>query len=162
MSTIYFIFIFILIIVRARFILECNKVHSDSSLIVKKKKKLQNSFERKSFFSFLFSLTPYDILHKLSVYVFPAIFMQGPSFLLPTRGMTDDPKIEAEPGPVGDGGGAIVRFAKNRSSDGLIRARLFVGIGGRSGARVVAKTVLSYSKRLELPEVGTSSSAKGE
>lgn len=54
---------------------------------------------------------------------------------------------------------AIARLAKNRQSDGLIRARLFVGAVGRFG--IAAKTVLSYSERLKLPEVGTSNSAKG-
>jgi len=80
------------------------------------------------------------------------LFVSARSIILAARGTINDLKVDYR----ACWRRAIAQLAKNRQSDGLIRARLFVGRFG-----IAAKTVLSYSERLELPEVGTSSSAKG-
>jgi len=96
-------------------------------------------------------------MHKRSLFFLGFTnFLIAParSIILAARGTINDLKV-----PGRSAARDCSRLAKNRQSDGLIRTRLFVGTVGRFG--IAAKTVLSYSERLELPEVGTSSSAKG-
>jgi len=91
-------------------------------------------------------------VHFSSFFYTNFLFVSARSIILAARGTINDLKVDYR----ACWRRAIAQLAKNRQSDGLIRARLFVG-----RFSIAAKTVLSYSERLELPEVGTSSSAKG-